>query len=394
MNRIYSLIITLLLATIPCIAMETNNNAQDRQIVFHPAIPTPILERIKRGEGFDNLLCHISQGTGTGFHLYQTKDRFNFKGNAATYTIHEVDANTWVVTSGNNATYHVGFIIHRNNDGSFSQQKKSFFPCHKTTEQLKKLIASIDTASCDLEYSDQQKSIFSVYLPDGKISLKMIVTVFNNNDRFFINTLYPHLISEPNDQEQSDILLCIKEIERKYTNFVEDHSAVTSNNYSELQKALHENDYEHFNELLVAGANVNAQNKSGQTILENLLETKNEDNALFFATILLMCSDLNLSDLLLTAIKNINQEAVRLLIAQDANVNYQDATGDTPLHHCVMYAVNARPKTTELENIVKNLLYAGSDLNTMNNKGQTVADLLISKQYTRSYMVEKAVNCF
>ena len=116
---------------------------------------------------------------------------------------------------GNNSTYHTGYIIHRNRDGSFSYQKKSFFPCHKTTEQLEKLIASIDTASCDLEYSDQQKSIFSVYLRDGKISLKMIVTVFNNNDRFFINTLYPDLTSEPNDQEQSDILLCIKEIERK-----------------------------------------------------------------------------------------------------------------------------------------------------------------------------------
>ena len=99
MNRIYSLIITLLLATIPCIAMESNNSAQERQIIFNPSIPTPILERIKGGEGFDNLLRHISQGTGTGFHLYQTKDRFNFRGNATTYTFHEMDTDTWVATA-------------------------------------------------------------------------------------------------------------------------------------------------------------------------------------------------------------------------------------------------------------------------------------------------------
>ncbi len=395
MNRIYSLIITLLLATIPCIAMETNNNAPEGQIVFHPAIPTPILERIKKGEGFNNLMRHISQGTGTGFHFYQSKDRFNFTGNTATYTIHEVDANTWVVTTGNNATYHIGYVIHRNRDGSFSQQKKSFFPCHKTTEQLKRLIASIDTASCDLVYSDQHKSIFSVYLPDGKTTIKMIVTIFNTNDRFFINTLYPDLASEANEYEHSDMLLAIKEIERKYSNFVEDHSTAISNNYSELQKTLHETDYERFNELLVAGANVNAQNKSGQTFLDLLLETKNDDNALFFATILLMRPEsLNLSELLLTAIRNINQEAVQLLIAQDANVNYQDKNGDTPLHHCVYSAVLARPGTITMQNIVKSLLYAGADLNAKNNKGQTVADFITSKQYPRDYMVAEAIKNF
>ena len=429
MNRIYSLIITLLLATIPCVAMETNNNAPERQIVFHPAIPTPILERIKRGEGFDDVMRHISQGTGTGFHLYQSKDRFTFKGNAATYTIHEVNSDTWVVTTGNNATYHVGYIIHRNRDGSFSWQKKSFFPSYKTSEQLKKLIASINTASCDLVYSDQQKSVFAVHLFDGKTPIKMIITVFNNNDRFFINTLFPDLISEPNEYEHSDMLLAIKEIERKYTNFVEDHRKLSLDDNPELKAALDDNDiskieqllaqglnpntvidnnnntlllyatkhhlYELFNLLLTSGADSNAQNRSGETMLDILLKTDNEDNPLFFSTLLLVVGEsLNLSELLFKAIKNINLEAVRLLIAQDANVNYQDTNGDTPLHHCVYSAVLARPGTTTMQNIVKSLLYAGADLNTKNNKGQTVADLLTSKRYARDYMVAEAIKNF
>ena len=161
------------------------------------------------------------------------------------------------------------------------------------------------------------------------------------------------------------------------------------------KKHLNDNDYERFNELLADGADINRAKQIWPNNYRHTLRTKSDNSALFFATILLVRPEnLNLSELLLTAIKNINQEAVKLLIAQDVDVNYQDANGDTPLHHCAIYAFNAQPNTPDLQNIVQALLYAGADLKAENNKRETIAHLVNSKKYGRYYMIENAINAF
>ena len=69
---------------------------------------------------------------------------------------------------------------------------------------------------------------------------------------------------------------------------------------------------------------------------------------------------------------------VQALLKLGADVNQQDADGNTPLHLCVISLESAPDSFEKLKNIGKELLFSGASRTQTNNQGKTAGDLLDS----------------
>lgn len=97
--------------------------------------------------------------------------------------------------------------------------------------------------------------------------------------------------------------------------------------------------------LLKNGADANAQDQDGHSVLQNLFSSK-----------------------------KLNIKSVELLFSYNADVNIKDDWGQTPLHEVCNFNV---PETFE---VVKLLVYHGADINIV-DKGKSTPLLLASKNY-------------
>lgn len=398
-------------------------------------------------QSWNTVLQHLQrpritpQGTASGFHIYTSQKQFHCNGNFGKYIIHEVSnySNTWVVLNAaeNHTSYHSAYVLQRLSNGSFaiSNFKKSFFPCNKTPQQIIELVKSkINNADVQFIYTDTEKSIAQLQFSDNNTQIKVIVTILAKKETFFINTLYPIINSgnSINQQEQSDLLLCQKEIERQYSTSTQQAiqktdledliNTITTNDINSLEIMLNngldpettitnkpllmyvaeKNLFEIFSLLLSLGVDIHKTNNLKISVLDIVL--RDTSDPLLFAILLQMCADqLNLNELLIKAIQALNLEAIKLIIAQDADVNFQDHKGDTPLHHCIynagndtefsiIDAYNRVSRKQVIPEIVQCLLRAGADLEIPNNKKETIAEVLNSNQWTRSYLVKKQIN--
>jgi len=125
--------------------------------------------------------------------------------------------------------------------------------------------------------------------------------------------------------------------------------------------------------LIDNGANINAKNSRGETVLHCIVKKEYIDDSKRVATLISNGADMNSKDNedmtpLHWAVLRKNKESAKLFIVKEVDVNAKNNEGMTPLHFAV---VN---KSDELARI---LLANGADVNAKNNDGDTVLHLAI-----------------
>ena len=401
--------------------------SEHRQI---DSVESKIKNHIRNYQTWPSLVKHLKTATivgesVSGLHMYQIQKKEGFEGSYGKYSVHTIAGNKkWVITKGNPNTYHEGYIVCSHPSNTWVLNRKSFFPVTQTIESIKALIKNIDTAQ--IEIREITEDIYSVHVwyTKEKIKIKMAGMYKKTQDIFFISTIYPEIEqSDDYKQQESDIMLWVNQQKEKYE--VENSrkegklegQAERKLNVSDianleqlghaLENGLDANDvidnktllmhayknksYECINLLLLYGAD--PYKLSGSYSLLNKLMW--EDGDPFVLSFIVQSLDQNqLNKLLIQAIEALNSSAVEVVVAQGADVNYQDNKGDAPLHHCVYNAHKETVNGTQLTEIVTILLNNGADVDQKNNIFQSVKDVIQEKKYTRSQMVDQAIDQF
>lgn len=184
-------------------------------------------------------------------------------------------------------------------------------------------------------------------------------------DRFFHAVLY-------NDLRQVDQML--------KSGF--DVSVVNSDDYTPLMIASEESDttssIDMIKLLLKGGADINQQNKDGDTALQLAVLFGNEDDGSSPETVKMLIeagADINMVDSrknssLMLASESGPIEAVRILLEANSDINLQNIDNETAL----MLASKLIDNGSSIE-IVKMLLKAGANINLLNYYNQTAYDL-------------------
>lgn len=138
--------------------------------------------------------------------------------------------------------------------------------------------------------------------------------------------------------------------------------------------------------LIAKGADVNARDRSGDTLLHEIAQYRS-NNAVMIAELLIdRGADINAKNkygrtpLHSAANLFINKDMTELLIKKGANLNAKDEEGRTPLHEVVIKkAYYGSYEAKENQELVEFLLAKGSDINAKDNEGNTPLKLAILK---------------
>jgi ankyrin repeat protein len=381
--------------------------AMEPSFTFDPA---GIIEgHINRFDQWDSVVRHIEyphiiNNKIEGFHWYKSLATQSFTFNKTKYTASKVNAHTWVITPENVNQAHHGYVVYKQPHSqtfTLADGLKTFFPCNTNT-------ASIIDAARNAQYKVKKvnqigpKSIYHATAHCNNIPVKLIATSFTNSDLFFINSIYPELSSSINPHIESDIILCMKELERLDTPPTSPPLHIPST----LETALLDRNYEILENLLEAGTNPDltikgktalmiAARKGWFEIVGLLLQynanTTKKDNegktALEYAiaskdpfTVITLLGKYSVQDinaitnpcLLMQAISMQSPEIVALLLSFGANPDIQDDNGCTPLMRCTAFAT--RDYTTASK-MIQVLLEYNANYSLMNRKKQTMLDL-------------------
>jgi len=149
--------------------------------------------------------------------------------------------------------------------------------------------------------------------------------------------------------------------------------------------SLHKGDYPQVMQLIDDGANINAQDRYGNTVLIKAVEDGRKD---IVELLLAKGADINATNndgatALMLAVRDSYKSMVELLIAKGANINIPDNYNNTTL-------ITATARSCK--DIVELLIAAGADINAKNNSGSTALFYATGEYNIMKLLIDKGAN--
>ena len=247
--------------------------------------------------------------------------------------------------------------------------------CHKNHDEILKLLVQ---NGADINYQNEQNDtvVHSGLQFGGKMTPEML--------KWFIENGYT--VNLKGNMDQTALSLCIDnahkldpEPRNEMINILLDEGADTNTTCPGriplleplvIWDGANPHAKDQLRRMVNAGADLEVQNSSGQTVLLTAIEYGKEDMA---KLLLELGADFNAADKFGTTalFKFANMgmaSCVERMIAADANINTVNTGGYTPLHFA---AAGGNPE------IITMLLDAGAKVNPVNEKGQTPLDIAL-----------------
>jgi len=232
---------------------------------------------------------------------------------------------------------------------------------------------------------------------DDKLVKTLVINASKNGNVKILDLLIKKGIDLNLKSETGDISLSLA-ISKYHTNVLNllfENGAKLDNNNPALLSAVNFNNIAMVKLLLDNDANINMNDKDGNTCLMSAIKNRNIDmmQLLFENGISVHQTTLNGDNYLHLALNNISidnaykdqllnqtEEIIKLLIIHGVDINKKDKRGNTPLMLAIIQLCMYNPKFDNIINIPKILIENGANINITDIHGQTALSIAISKQ--------------